>query len=298
MALNIQRGRRHTPVRAVIYGTEGIGKSTLAAAFPSPVILDTEEGTHHLDVARVSIGSWDELRAAVAEIGSKPSEFRTVVIDSADWAERLLTEQLLRENKWASIESAGYGKGFTMLAEAFGRFLTQCDALIGVGLNVAFVAHSKVQRTSPPDMADGFDRYELKLTKQTAPLLKEWCDLLAFCNYKTTVSEGSDGRKKATGGKRRLMHLERAAAWDAKNRYGLDAELPMTIESLAPIFAEPARRPGWRDRVAQATTLEELGRIGDDADQAVSDGKLTDELRAKLDDAIEARVSQIEGVVA
>jgi hypothetical protein len=298
MALNIQRGRRHTPVRAVIYGTEGIGKSTLAAAFPAPVILDTEEGTHHLDVARVSIGSWDELRAAVAEIGSKPSEFRTVVIDSADWAERLLTEQLLRENKWASIESAGYGKGFTMLAEAFGRFLTQCDALIGVGLNVAFVAHSKVQRTSPPDMADGFDRYELKLTKQTAPLLKEWCDLLCFCNYKTTVSEGSDGRKKATGGKRRLMHLERAAAWDAKNRYGLDAELPMTIESLAPIFAEPARRPGWRDRVAQATTVEELGRIGDDADVAVSDGKLSDELRAKLDDAIEARVSQIEGVVA
>jgi hypothetical protein len=282
----------------VIYGTEGIGKSTLAAAFPSPVILDTEEGTHHLDVARVSVGSWEELRAAVAEIGSKPSEFKTVVIDSADWAERLLIESLLVEHKQKSIEGFGFGKGYTILAEGFGRFLTQCDALIGVGLNVAFVAHSKVQRTSPPDMADGFDRYELKLTKQTAPLLKEWCDLLCFCNYKTTVSEGSDGRKKATGGKRRLMHLERAAAWDAKNRYGLDAELPMAIESLAPIFAEPAKRLGWRDRVAAATTLEELGRIGDDADQAVSDGKLSDELRARLDDAVEARVSQIEGVVA
>jgi len=293
MALNIQRGRRHTPVRAVIYGTEGIGKSTLAAAFPSPVILDTEEGTHHLDVARVSIGSWDELRSAVAEIGSKPSEFRTVVIDSADWAERLLIESLLVEHKQKSIEGFGFGKGYTILAEGFGRFLTQCDALIGVGLNVAFVAHSKVQRTSPPDMADGFDRYELKLTKQTAPLLKEWCDLLCFCNYKTTVSEGSDGRKKATGGKRRLMHLERAAAWDAKNRYGLDAELPMTIDSLAPIFAEPARRPGWRDRVAQAVTVEELGRIGDDADAAVSTGKLSPEQREQLDGMIDARHAEI-----
>jgi hypothetical protein len=294
MALNIQRGRRHTPVRAVIYGTEGIGKSTLAAAFPAPVILDTEEGTHHLDVARVSIGSWDELRAAVAEIGSKPSEFKTVVIDSADWAERLLIESLLVEHKQKSIEGFGFGKGYTILAEGFGRFLTQCDALIGVGLNVAFVAHSKVQRTSPPDMADGFDRYELKLTKQTAPLLKEWCDLLAFCNYKTTVSEGSDGRKKATGGKRRLMHLERAAAWDAKNRYGLDAELPMTIESLAPIFAEPARRPGWRDRVAAATTLEELKRIGLDAVAAVSEGKLNYEQRDQLVMLIEARRAEIE----
>jgi hypothetical protein len=142
-------------------------------------------------------------------------------------------------------------------------------------------------------MADGFDRYELKLTKQTAPLLKEWCDLLAFCNYKTTTTEGSDGRTKAVGGKRRLMHLERAAAWDAKNRYGLDSELPMTIDSLAPIFAEPARRPGWRDRVAQAVTVEELGRIGDDADQAVSDGKLTPEQREQLDILIAARDAEI-----
>ena len=294
MALKIERGRRHSPVRAVVYGTEGIGKSTLAAAFPAPVILDTEEGTHHLDVARVSIGSWDELRAAIAEIGGGRGEFRTVVIDSADWAERLLVEHLLAEHKQKSIEGFGFGKGYTLLAEGFGRLLTQCDALIGVGLNVVFVAHSKVQRTSPPDMADGFDRYELKLTKQTAPLLKEWCDLLAFCNYKTAVTEGSDGRKKATGGKRRLMHLERAAAWDAKNRYGLDAELPMTIESLAPIFAEPAKRPGWRDRVAAATTVEELGRIGDDADQAVSDGKLTPELRERLDAAINERHAAIE----
>ena len=293
MALKIERGRRHSPVRAVVYGTEGIGKSTLAAAFPSPVILDTEEGTHHLDVARVSIGSWDELRAAIAEIGGGRGEFRTVVIDSADWAERLLVEHLLAEHKQKSIEGFGFGKGYTLLAEGFGRLLTQCDALIGVGLNVVFVAHSKVQRTSPPDMADGFDRYELKLTKQTAPLLKEWCDLLAFCNYKTAVTEGSDGRKKATGGKRRLMHLERAAAWDAKNRYGLDAELPMAIESLAPIFAEPAKRPGWRDRVAAATTVEELGRIGDDADQAVSDGKLTPDQRKQLDALIEIRDAEI-----
>ena len=131
------------------------------------------------------------------------------------------------------------------------------------------------------------------MEKKTAPLLKEWCDLLAFCHFKTTTVEGSDKRKKGIGGKRRVMHLERCAAWDAKNRYGLDAELPMAIESLAPIFAEPARRPGWRDRVAAATTVGELCRIGDDADQAVSGGKLSPELREKLDDAIEARRAEI-----
>ena len=293
MALNIQRGKRHVPVRAVIYGIECIGKTTLAAAFPSPVIFDTEEGTHHLDCASQQIKSWEELRSVVAEIGSRKSEFRTVVIDSADWAERLLIETLLRDNKWDSIESPGYGKGFTVLAETFGRFLTQCDALVGAGLNVVFVAHSKVVRVSPPDVADGYDRFELKMEKKTAPLLKEWCDLLAFCHYKTTTVEGSDKRKKGIGGKRRVMHLERCAAWDAKNRYGLDAELPMAIESLAPIFAEPARRPGWRDRVAAATTVEDLIRISVDVVAALGDGKLTGEQRDLLVEMIEARRAEI-----
>jgi hypothetical protein len=294
MALKIERGRRHSPVRAVVYGTEGIGKSTLAAAFPSPVILDTEEGTHHLDVARVSIGSWDELRAAVAELGSKPSEFKTVVIDSADWAERLLTDHVCEEHRKKSIEDFGFGKGFTHVAEGFGRLLTQCDGLIAMGMHVVFVAHVKVVRTSPPDMTDGYDRWELKLSKQVAPLLKEWCDALLFCNYETRTTTGTDGRVKAIGGKKRVIHTERSAAFDAKNRYGLEPILPMTIESLAPIFAEPAKRPGWRDRVAAATTVEELGRIGDDADQAVSDGKLTPELRERLDAAINERHAAIE----
>ncbi len=297
MALKIERGKRWTPSRVVVDGTEGIGKSTLAADFPSPVILDTEEGTHHLDVARVSIGSWDELRAAVAELGSKPSEFKTVVIDSADWAERLLTDHICEEHRKKSIEDFGFGKGFTHVAEGFGRLLTQCDGLIAMGMHVVFVAHVKVVRTSPPDMTDGYDRWELKLSKQVAPLLKEWCDALLFCNYETRTTTGTDGRVKAIGGKKRVIHTERSAAFDAKNRYGLEPILPMTIESLAPIFAEPAKRPGWRDRVAAATTVKELGRIGDDADQAVSNGRLSPAQREQLDAAINERHAAIESEV-
>jgi len=295
MAIRIERGRRQSPVRAVIYGPEGVGKSTLAAEFPRPVILDTEEGTHHLDVARVQITSWDDLKAAVAEIGGgRQSEFQTVVIDSADWAEKLLVESLLAENRKKSIEDFGFGKGFTHLAEGFGRLLAQCDALVGSGFNVVFVAHSKVQRTSPPDMSDGFDRYELKLTKQVAPLLKEWCDLLLFTTYQTRTVEGSDGRLKAIGGKKRIMRTERSAAWDAKNRYGLPEELPMEIAALAPIFAAPAKKLGWRERVAVAMTVAELGRISDDADAAESAGKLSPEQRAQLDDMIAARDEAIQ----
>jgi len=297
MALKIERGKRWTPSRVVIDGTEGIGKSTLAAQFPAPVILDTEEGTHHLDVARVSIGSWDELRAAVAEIGSRKGEFSTVVIDSADWAERLLIDNILEEHRKKSIEDFGFGKGFTHVAEGFGRLLAQCDGLIGMGMHVVFVAHVKVVRTSPPDMTDGYDRWELKMSKQVAPLLKEWCDALLFCNYETRTTTGTDGRVKAIGGKKRVIHTERSAAFDAKNRYGLEPIVPMTIDSLAPIFAEPAKRLGWRDRVAQAVTVEDLCRIGLDVVAAVGDGKLSAEQRDLLVEMIEARQAEIKSEV-
>ena len=294
MALKIERGVRWTPGRCVVYGTEGIGKSTLAAAFPSPVVLDTEEGTHHLDVARVAIGSWDELRAAVAEIGTSRGEFRTVVIDSADWAERLAIDGICKTERKKSIEDFGFGKGYVHVAEWFGKLLASCDGLVGMGFNVVFVAHSTVKRTSPPDLTDGFDRWELKLSKQVSPLLKEWCDALLFVNYETRTVEGTDGRTKALGGRKRVIHTERSAAFDAKNRYGLDPVLPMDIDAIAPIFAEPAKRPGWRDRVAAAATVEELGRIGYEADQAVSEGRLTPEQRGELDTLIDARQTAIE----
>ena len=197
------------------------------------------------------------------------------------------------EARKKSIEDFGYGKGWVIVAEQFGRFLTQCDALVAVGFHVVFVAHIKVQRTSPPDLTDGYDRWELKLSKQVAPLLKEWCDALLFVNFDTLTTQGTDGRTKAVGGRKRIVHTERSAAFDAKNRYGLPEKLPLSIDSLAPLFAEPPKRPGWRDRVRLAETVADLGRIGDEADQAVSAGRLSAEQRAQLDDLIAARDAEI-----
>jgi hypothetical protein len=293
MALKIERGVRHGARKVAVAGIEGIGKTTLVAQFPDTVILDTENGSSQLDAARVRIESWDHLLQAVASLGSDHQGFKTIAIDSADWAESLLVDHLCAVNKWDSIESAGYGKGYTALAEQFGKFLSSCDGLIGTGLHVVFTAHTTVKRVSPPELTDGYDRYELKLSKQVSPLLREWVDLLLFCTFETNIVEGKDGRKKATGGKRRVMHTEPCAAWTAKNRFGLDAKLPMEIESLASIFAEPQKKLGWRERVAQAATLDDLERIENDADKAVTAGKLTAEQRETLRESMAARSEEI-----
>jgi hypothetical protein len=296
--MKITRGVRQTAKRVIAYGVEGIGKSTLASQFPNAVVLDTEDGTNHLDVARVSVSSWADLEGALHELIRDNQGFKTVVIDSIDWAERLLIDHLLKKANKRSIEDFGFGKGYTMVAESMGRLLSVCDSLIDQGVNVVMVGHSTVKRVSPPDMDEGYDRYELKLTKQSGPLVKEWADCILFANYRTKLVAGEDGRTRAKGGRERVLHTERTAAFDAKNRYGLAAELPMTIEALAPLFAgvtpASAAKSGWLDRVRAANTVEELGQIAVEADKAVTAGDLTESQRNKLDGLIAARHDQLE----
>jgi hypothetical protein len=256
MSLTITKGPRKTAVRAVVYGVEGIGKTSLAALLPAPLFLDLEEGTHQLDVARASVDTITGLVASLAHLASDAQGFQTIVIDSADWAERLAAEALLKKQNKKSIEDFGFGKGFVMLAEEMARTLAACDTLIHRGLHVVWIAHAKTVRVSPPDMVDGFDRYELKMAKQTAPLFKEWADLLLFANYETTLIKGNDGRVKGDGGKRRLLFAERSAAWDAKNRYGLPEQLSLEHGILAPELAAVFGGKVQARAVAQAAPAE------------------------------------------
>jgi hypothetical protein len=304
MGLKVVRGKQRPPLRVVMYGVEGIGKTTLASQFPKPIILDTEDGSAHLDVDRVPCRTMADLQGAMHSLVRDPEGYQTVVIDSADWAERMAQEQLLRDEKKDSIEQFGFGKGYVMLAERLSRILALADQLLARGLNVVWVAHAKVVRVSPPDQTDGFDRYEMKMHKQVAPLFKEWCDLLLFLNYRTIVTEGDDGRMKGRGGKERIMYAQRAAAWDAKNRFGLPESMPMSIDTLRPLFtgtapaAAPSDEPPLHERmatfIAEAKTVATLGKVGDKIDAYESDGQLTADQADELRKAIEARHDVLE----
>lgn len=222
----------------VIYGVESVGKTTFAAQFPAPLYLDIEGGTAHLDTDRVEINSWAELNAALKEVAS--TDYQTVVIDSADWAERLCVEDLLASTKKTSIEDFGYGKGWVQVAERMSRMLTALDSLIAIGKHVVLLAHSKVQRVEPPDLMTAYDRYELKMSKQSSPLVKEWADELWFFRFKTKVVESENGKAKGTGGKQRIILTTHSAAYDAKTRSGLAEELPMEWDSVAHLFTTRA----------------------------------------------------------
>jgi hypothetical protein len=235
--LSITRGKVAAPQRVVIYGPEGIGKTSLAAQFPNPLFIDTEGSTTHMDVARTPTPtSWTMLLQMVSEIQRNPQGFHTLVIDTADWAERMAIAHLCAKHNCDGIEGMGYGKGYVYLAEDFGRLL---DALNQVPMHVVLTAHAQTRKFELPEETGAYDRWELKLAKKTAPMVKEWADMVLFCNYQIFVeTDEKTKRHKADGGKR-VMHTQHHPCWDAKNRHELASPLPLDYASIAHCFPVP-----------------------------------------------------------
>lgn len=262
MALNITRGKIAKAQKVVIYGPEGIGKTTFASQFPDPLFVDTEGGTNQLDVARIDPApkSWNEL-LGIIEAVKVERPCATLVLDTADWAEMLCINHLCIKNKWDSIEAPGYGAGYTAIKEEFGKLLNKLSDLIEAGINVVLTAHAMMRKFDRPDEASSYDRWELKLQRKTAPLLKEWADALLFVNYKVTVENVDKGMGqkagKARGGKR-VMYVEHHPCWDAKNRYGLSGELEFDFKVIEPFItaATPTPQPTQQSvpRPAQTAT--------------------------------------------
>lgn len=253
--LKIESGLEKRPLKVVIYGAEGIGKSTFASQFPEPLFLDTEGGTSSLNIRRVKCGSsWEYLLGCVNEVIKDPSICKTLVIDTADWAESLCTKYVCEKYRKSNIEEFGFGKGYVYLQDEFSKLLTALDKLIELGVNAVVTAHGKPRKFELPEEAGQFDRWEMKLTKQVAPLLKEWCDMLLFCNYKTYVVTTENNTKKAQGGKR-VVYTSHHACWDAKNRYGLPDELDLDFKGFAHLFGtqSPKKPP-----VSKENTESEL----------------------------------------
>lgn len=234
---SIVSGVIRTPLRVVLYGPEGVGKTSFAALAPTPIYICSEKGTSHLNVARFPVpATWNDLFTGLNELLTREHTFQTVVLDSADWFERLAGKAVAQENGKDSIEGIGYGKGHVMLAEKFQQLLQWLDALAEQRqMNVIIIAHSVIENFDDPT-TESYSRYSLATGKKVTPLLKEWPDALLFATFDKSMQTTGDGfkeRKIAKSYGDRILLTEHRATHDAKNRWRLPERLPLDWQQFA-----------------------------------------------------------------
>lgn len=259
--MQITKGKRARAQKVVIYGPEGIGKSTFASQFPGAVFIDTEGSTDNMDVSRLNKpSSYTMLKNEIAWVKANPTCCKTLIIDTIDWAESLIVDDICALHQKKGIEDFGYGNGYVYVKEELGRFLNSLSELVDLGINVVLTAHAQMRKFEQPDEMGSYDRWELKLGKktssQTAPLVKEWADMVLFANYKTVVMTADNGKKKATGGQR-VLYTQHHPAWDAKNRHSLPEEMPFDYAGIAHIFNQAQQTAPEPAPQAQAPAQEQ-----------------------------------------
>lgn len=242
--MRITTGVEKQPHFILLYGTEGIGKTTFAASFPKSIVLDIERGSRRLkNVARnTSIHSYEDLLDAIKWLASEKHDYQSVVIDSLDHVEPLIWARTCALYRAKNIEEVGGGfqKGYVFALDVWRELIVRLQTLREArGMNVICVAHAKVVAVNDPSQAIPYDKYTLKLheNKQasSSALWKESVEAVLFANYEDVVFKvnKTDKKGKAEGDGVRKLYTTRRAAFDAKNRLGLPAELPLDYAAFS-----------------------------------------------------------------
>lgn len=229
------------PNRVLLHGVEGIGKTSFASHAPRPIFLMArgETGLQTLiDSGRVAetphlpeAKSWADVLGMVQTLIDKPHDYRTLVIDALGGLERLCHEHVCTVNfggEWGDKGFAAYGKGPEVSIPVWLELLQMLDRLRAERkVAIIGIAHTKVKTFKNPEGPD-YDRYTVDLHEKTWGISHKWADMVLFANFFTTTSKDKgDARAKGAGGQERFIYTERHAAWDAKNRSGLPAEISM-----------------------------------------------------------------------
>lgn len=216
-----QSGVTRAANRVMIYGTGGIGKSSLAAMAPAPIFADLEGGTRNYPVDRVTgVENWSDLRSWLNT--GDFTDVKSIVIDTVTTAEEWCRQYVIANVKTekgqsvTSLEGFGWGKGYTHLFEEWRRLLADLERHYNEGRNVVLVAHEQIGNVPNPN-GDDYIRYQPRLfvNKQVSILAttKEWCDEVWFVNYDVAAKDG-----KAKGGGSRSIYSVEDATHMAKTR--------------------------------------------------------------------------------
>lgn len=232
MLAGIKKTRQEAPVRLLVHGPGGCGKSTFAAAAPSPIFSQTEDGLTNIDAHAFPLAkSWGEVLAQADSLATEPHTYKTYVLDSLDHAEPLCWAAVCdlgdaKGKRMPNIEAFGYGKGYVAALDQWRVYLSKLETLRRRGMNIILIAHSVRKSVKNPE-GDDYEQWQIKLHDKAAGLIKEWVEVVGYASHEVLTLENENGRVKGIASGKRVLKTAPAAGYDGKTRFALPAVLPL-----------------------------------------------------------------------
>lgn len=227
--------------RITIYGTPGIGKSTLASQFPDPLFFLTEpcavKDIDHIGVVK----SYDKFIEGITKLTSLDNPpFKTLVIDGISKLDTLITNEILKSEglskngKRPSLNSAcgGYGAGFQVAQQEHRYVKSILDNLQKKGVTVIYIGHSTITKYKAPDL-DDYDRYSIEMNHdKSRTVYIDDVDAVLFCKIRSFVTSTDSGRNLISSTQDRIIYTGISDAHVSKNRFNMPMEIEMNFESI------------------------------------------------------------------
>lgn len=226
------------PIICTLFGEGGMGKTTLAAMFPNPVFIRTEDGTASLagndNVSLFPLAtSTQDVLDAIEALATQKHDHKTLVIDSiTQLATMVEAEIVANDPKAKSINQAGggYGAGYSTAAEKHRQIRDWAGSLAyEKGMNVIFIGHADTEMLDLPDM-DAFARYTVRMHRKSLPHYTDNTDLVGLIRLKTLIRGGDGDKKRAisTGEREIICHPQASSV--TKNRFNVSEPLAFTFD--------------------------------------------------------------------
>tara|TARA_R100001086_G_scaffold227718_1_gene146920 strand:+ start:24060 stop:24803 length:744 start_codon:yes stop_codon:yes gene_type:complete len=236
MALKgILKKARQMPPRITIHGGPAVGKTTLGSSFPKPIIITTEDGMGTIKCDHFPVATnYDDFMENLIQVRDGEHDYKTLVIDSLDWLEKLIHAKYCEVENVKSIEQKGYGKGYVECLAYWRNILAILDECRNKGMIIFLIAHSEIRKQEDPRV-EPFDKYIIKLHRKASDLVSEYSDVIFFATFNlgSVKVQGKGGQlsSKLVKGDR-VLYTNDNPAYLAKNRYALPDELPFDWETI------------------------------------------------------------------
>lgn len=222
----IRKGKRPAPWKVLLYGVPCIGKSTLATHAPKPFFLDLENGLNGVDCESAPATSYEDMLSKIQWLVT--SDYQTIVFDTIGEIDKMLALRVCAANNVKSLADFSWGKDGVHMNAAWQGFMDLLSRVQARGKNIILVGHEQVETVKDPT-SENYDRYSPNIHKKAMTTVIAKMDAILFARFEMILKEKetADGKMRAVGTGKRVLHCQDSPAFVAKSRFDLPPVHPM-----------------------------------------------------------------------